>query len=133
MTIALDTSAYLAYLRGHADVKGYVQEAGSIVVPCTVIGELYAAFYGGTRMQQNTEIYEQFIADARVELLIKNSKTAKLYGSLFAQLKSKGTPISINDVWIAAESQLAQARLITLDSDFKHLPDIDAVILKPQK
>lgn len=132
MKIALDTSGYSAYFTGNQSVRKYIQAAEEVVLPCTVLGELYAAFYRGTKLQQNLDGLEKFLTDSRVKCPVKNSETAKTYGALVAQLKSQGTPIPTNDVWIAAETILNLTKLVTLDTDFKNVIGLDVVILKPE-
>ena len=39
-TIALDTNAYVAFLKGNKQIITYVQEADEIIMPFVVIGEL---------------------------------------------------------------------------------------------
>jgi predicted nucleic acid-binding protein len=45
--ILLDTSAYLAFLSGHPDVKRALQEADAVYVNPIVLGELRAGFLKG--------------------------------------------------------------------------------------
>jgi hypothetical protein len=44
---------------------------------------------------------------------------ARRYGRLFADLRRAGTPIPINDIWIAATTLDCGGHLLTFDGDFK--------------
>ena len=49
------------------------------------------------------------------------------YAELKLQLKKQGTPIPINDVWIAALVLQHRATLFTRDSDFERIPQLARV------
>jgi tRNA(fMet)-specific endonuclease VapC len=54
---------------------------------------------------------------------------ARRYGKVFAQLRREGTPIPINDVWIAACTLDSGAQLVTFDRHFDKVRGLDVVIL----
>jgi predicted nucleic acid-binding protein len=58
-----------------------------------------------------------------------NRRVARRYGALFARLRSAGTPIPINDVWIAAAAMETGSRLITFDRDFERIPGLAVDVL----
>lgn len=51
------------------------------------------------------------------------------YGRLFASLRRAGTPIPINDVWIAATALDCGGHLLTFDGDLDKLPSVDRTVL----
>ena len=53
------------------------------------------------------------------------------FGRLFAELNSAGTPIPVNDVWIAAACVDSVGRLLTFDGDFKHIQGLECTVLVP--
>jgi len=54
---------------------------------------------------------------------------ARPYGRLFADLREAGTPIPINDVWIAAATLDCGGHLLTLDDLFDKTPSVDRTVL----
>ena len=54
---------------------------------------------------------------------------ARHYGRLFAELKRAGTPIPVNDVWIAAACLDCDGRLVTFDRDFERIPGLELTVL----
>ena len=56
-----------------------------------------------------------------------DEETTVRYAELKLQLKQQGTPIPINDVWIAALTLQHQATLFTRDSDFERIPQLPRV------
>ncbi|NQU40860.1 MAG: PIN domain-containing protein [Lentisphaerae bacterium] len=56
-----------------------------------------------------------------------DEQTTFHYGRLYAQLRSQGTPVPTNDLWIAALVVQHRLTLLTRDDHFKHLPQISRV------
>ncbi len=54
---------------------------------------------------------------------------ARRYGRLIADLRRAGTPIPINDVWIAATALDCGGHLLTFDGDFKRVASLDYTVL----
>jgi tRNA(fMet)-specific endonuclease VapC len=92
-----------------------------------VIAELRVGFLSGTKGQKNEAVLSRFLDSPRVEWLACDQQTAHLYASLKFQLKRQGTPIPINDVWIAALVIQHNGVLYTRDSDFDRLPQVPRV------
>jgi predicted nucleic acid-binding protein len=51
--IMLDTSGYILFKRGHAQVIQAMQKASNILISTIVIGELLSGFEKGSRTAQN--------------------------------------------------------------------------------
>ena len=51
-------------------------------------------------------------------------------GELFVALRRAGTPIPVNDIWIAAATIDAGAHLLTFDSDFDRIAQLDRTIFR---
>lgn len=61
----------------------------------------------------------------RVDLLNCDAQTARRYAELETRLRSQGTPIPINDVWIAAIAWQHQLTLATRDLHYQRIPEIE--------
>jgi tRNA(fMet)-specific endonuclease VapC len=105
--------------------------AASAVVhlPVTVIGELEAAFALGSRPQANLAALTEFLAEPYVSVLEVTHGVARRYGELFARLRRAGTPVPVNDVWIAAATVHCGGHLLTFDRDFERIPDLRCTVL----
>ena len=55
---------------------------------------------------------------------------ARRYGEVFAELRRAGTPIPVNDIWIAAAALDAKAHLLTFDSDFDRIERLDRTVFR---
>ncbi|WP_394825067.1 type II toxin-antitoxin system VapC family toxin [Pendulispora albinea] len=120
--IVLDTSAYSHFRANHAEVVDWIARAEVVYLPVTVLGELEAAFLCGTRTKENQVALRDFLDEPFVAVLPITLDVARVYGDLFATLRRAGTPIPINDVWIAATCIDAGAHLVTFDEDFARIP-----------
>ena len=122
--ILLDTNAYASFLAGDQAVLEALADAGTVYLSVFVLGELYAGFKGGTREIENIAILKKFISKPSVSLLDANNETAEIFGMIKNALKNAGTPIPINDVWIAAHAMEVGAVVITYDHHFTRVPGI---------
>lgn len=127
MTLVLDTNAYQALMKGEPGVVERVRQAEYLAIPVPVLAELRFGFANGTRGRQNEAILGRFLDSPRVQLLDCDEGTTHHYAALKLQLKRQGTPIPINDVWIAALVLQHQGILLTFDQDFAHIPQLPRV------
>lgn len=116
--IALDTSAYSHLRRGELRTIDALSQADLVCVSTTVLGELEAGFRVGSRYAENRRTLEEFVQEAYVQVLDITVDVARRYGEVFAALRRAGTPIPVNDIWIAASTLSSGAHLITFDADF---------------
>jgi tRNA(fMet)-specific endonuclease VapC len=127
--LVLDTSAY-AHLRvGHREVHRLLATAELIYVPVVVLGELEAGFRLGKRLEENRRTLTEFLEEPFVRVLEVTPAVARRYGQVFSELRRAGTPIAINDVWIAASAIEVGAHLITFDTDFDRVRSLDHTVL----
>ena len=129
MNVVLDTSAYSHFRNNHHGVVDLLARAERIYMPAIVVGELEAAFRIGRRSADNRARLDEFLDEDFVQLVPVSREIANRYGEVFAKLRAAGTPIPINDVWIAATALHVAARLITFDRDFERVGDLDATVL----
>ena len=126
--ILLDTSAYIAFLKGHPGIKQAIQKADEINLNPVVMGELLAGFVKGRRAPQNREILQEFMGSPRVRLMAIDEETSERYAAIFNYLRGKGAPIPTNDLWIAATAMQFGLRVVTTDRHFQKIPQVMAEI-----
>lgn len=129
--LLLDTFAYSRLCAGHPRVLDLLASADVVYVPTIVLGELYAGFAVGQWERQNRSALAELLAEPFVEVLPVSASVADRYGKIFAQLRRDGTPIPINDLWIAALALDAGAALLTFDRHFARVAGLDCTILEP--
>jgi tRNA(fMet)-specific endonuclease VapC len=124
-SILLDTNAYSAILRNQGEsVLVAIDEVENLFFSVVVIGELYAGFRNGSRFHENTGILKEFLSDPIVTVADVNEETAEIFGEMKSVLKKQGTPIPLNDIWIAAQCVERGAVLITSDKHFSNIPGL---------
>ena len=116
--------------RGHAAVLDILAESAVIFVPVIVLGELQAGFELGDRARDNRNLLDEFLAESFVERVDVSAPIAIRYARTFAALRRAGTPIPINDIWIAACALHVGAPVLTFDRDFVRVPDLDVQLLE---
>lgn len=128
--LILDTSAYSRLRRGHEAVLDTLAAAEVVLVPVTVLGELEAGFELGSRVKENRTVLSEFLGEPFVGVLDTTAAVARRYGQVFARLRRAGTPIPVNDIWIAAATIDSGAHLLTFDRDFRHVEGLDYTLLE---
>jgi tRNA(fMet)-specific endonuclease VapC len=116
--IVLDTNCYSAFLAGDKKVLESLVDAEIVFMSVFVLGELYAGFKGGSKESANIGLLDRFLQKPGVRVLNATSKTAEIFGQLKATLKKTGTPLPINDVWIAAHAMETGSSIVTYDNHF---------------
>ena len=119
--IVLDTNCYTAFLAGDARVLAALAGAEIVFLSVFVLGELFAGVKGGSREAANREFLERFLKKPTVQVLHATAETAAVFGQLKAALKKAGTPLPINDVWIAAHAVETGATLVSYDNHFEKI------------
>ncbi len=122
--IVLDTNAYTRLLAGEEDVLDAIGTAETVYMSIFVLGELYAGFAGGTKERENKDTLNRFLLKPSVKILNATAETAEVFGVVKQDLKTAGTPLPINDVWIAAHTLETGSTLVTYDNHFKKIAGI---------
>src|SRR5258707_580275 len=102
MRIVLDTSAYSHFRGNHTEVVQRIAAADMVYLPTIVLGELEAVFRLGRRTSDNRSKLDEFLHEDFVAILPVTADVARRYGEIFVELRAAGTPIPVNDIWIAA-------------------------------
>lgn len=127
--LVLDTSAYSYFRAGHHPVLEALSRAERVLIPVTVLGELEAAFEWGSRARENRRALESYLEEPFVAVLPATHAVARQYGRVFTALRRAGTPLPINDVWIAAATLDCGGTLLTFDRAFVRVPGLDHIML----
>ena len=122
--ILLDTNAYTQLLKGNREVLDALARASIVFMSVFVLGELYAGFKGGNKEQENRTQLGDFLQLPTVRIMTATQETSDIFGTIKNQLKKAGTPIPINDIWIAAHTAESGSHLITFDTHFNNIPNV---------
>ena len=117
-TVLLDTNAFSSLFLGDEEVLKIISGAERVIASVIVIGELETGFRGGTRYRKNIDILEQFLAIPTVETVEVTRETSECFGVIKDALRRKGSPVPVNDIWIAAQAIERGAVVVTRDRHF---------------
>src|SRR3989338_3277361 len=124
MNIAIDTNALVDFFRGKTPIKFELQKNEKIYTPLIVIAELRAGFLCGKKGLENEKLLTRFLGSPRTEILLPDEDTTHHYAKLFQQLRSQGTPIPTNDLWIGALCLQHDLALLSSDKHFSTIPQL---------
>lgn len=121
----LDTNALSAYAGEQVSVLEALSTAKELALPVVVIGE----YRFGIALSRHRDWYQkwldEFIRDCRI--LSIEEATTHHYADICVELKRSGTPIPVNDVWIAALSRQHGLPLVSRDRHFDSVPRVRRV------
>ena len=121
LRFAVDTSFVIGVLKGTVESARPLSE---VAFPFAVIGELRFGAMGGRDPQRKLAEIDEMVR--RGMTLAGDGETARVYADLRLRLKSAGTPLPENDIWIAAICLQHGLTLLTLD---RHFDRIDGLVL----
>ncbi|MDF1536933.1 MAG: type II toxin-antitoxin system VapC family toxin [bacterium] len=127
--VLLDTSAYSALFRGSDQAKGILQEVAEVALNPVIIGELLSGFSGGRFEAKNRRFLDDFMLTPRVRVYPVDLDTSERYAAIWSHLRSQGTPIPTNDLWIAASAMQHGLTVLTADRHFQNVPQVLTTIL----
>jgi predicted nucleic acid-binding protein len=125
--ILLDTNAYAAFKRNESGALEVMRTSDYIGINTVVLGELFGGFKGGSRESMNRRELELFLDSPRVETLFIDVETSEFYANIFWDLRRKGKPVPVNDLWVAASAMRHGLALFTYDEHFR---TIDGLLLR---
>ena len=132
MKLVLDTNIYSDYAEGLPAIVDFLAIHGEdILLPSIVLGELSYGFMKGSRQRFNEKKLQEFIRKLKIEIIDVNQNVARKYGIIYLSLVKKGAKIPINDVWIAACCMETGGTLVTRDRHFRHVDQIEAMVINP--
>ncbi|HET7632727.1 MAG TPA: type II toxin-antitoxin system VapC family toxin [Gemmatimonadaceae bacterium] len=120
--VLLDTNILIALFAGDATVLAAVQTTTAAYVPAIALGELYYGAWKSARAAANVQRIAELAVT--VPILACDAETASVYGELKAVLRTRGTPIPENDLWIAALARQHELTLATRDAHFDRVPGL---------
>ena len=122
--ILIDTNAYTHLLQGDETILEALGRAETVFMSVFVLGELYAGFRGGNKESKNRSQLDEFLHRPTVRILTATQETSDIFGITKHRLREAGTPLPINDVWIAAHATESGSHLVTYDTHFENIPGI---------
>lgn len=117
----LDTNILVAILNADNKVLKKSRERKKFV-PSIAIGELVYGIHRSSHKDENMRNLIHYLKYCRI--LPVDARTAFVFGRIKASLSLKGSPIPINDLWIASLAMQYDLTLITHDRHFDSVPGL---------
>jgi predicted nucleic acid-binding protein len=119
----LDTNALSAFVDGDAGVGDVLRRQSRAALPVIVLGE----FRYGIAESRHRATYEAWLESqlTHFEVLPVTDETTIAYATLRVALKRSGRPIPANDAWIAALALQHRLPVLSRDSHFDAVPDLE--------
>ena len=121
----LDTDALSAWAEGDRSIEPVLRSATEVVVPVIVLGE----FDYGIRQSTHHQRYVDWLNASldSVEIALIDRDVAHADGAVRLELKQAGTPIPINDTWIAAVARHRRLPVVSRDGHFDAVSGVHRV------
>ena len=121
----LDTNALSAWWNNDSAIVGIMDNIARIYVPVPALAE----FRFGLFQSRKREIMESWMqrALASTRILGIDDATAFHYADLRLALKKRGTPIPMNDLWIAAIARQHRLPILSRDAHFDLVEGVEHV------
>ena len=127
MSFLIDTNRYSDFVRNVPEVFERFVSAREILVPFIVAAELRGGFLAGVQAKRNEAVFDEFLSNRHVGILFADNGTIRTYASIYAELRKNGTPIPVNDMWIAALAVQHSLPLYTRDQHFDNIPQLSRI------
>jgi predicted nucleic acid-binding protein len=121
--VILDTNALSAFVDGDAGVGAVLRTQPRATIPVIALGE----FRYGIAGSRHRRTYEAWLDShlRHFDVLAITEDTAIAYAALRVALKRAGRPIPANDAWIAALALQHQLPVLSRDTHFDAVPNLD--------
>ena len=129
MGYLLDTNHWSYLERGHAGVVARLKNLppdASFYMPVIAQGELLAGIEAAASPARQAALlvwYKRTVNEV-TEVLPVTSAVAEQYARIYSTLRKAGTPISSNDMWIAAIALAHDLIVVTADRDLEFVPGL---------
>jgi tRNA(fMet)-specific endonuclease VapC len=114
--LILDTNALSAIADGERGATEELGRANDVALPVIVAGEYRFGILQSRRRREYEDWLAEMLSACRV--LMVTEETAQHYAELRLELKTAGTPLPSNDVWIAALARQHGLPVLSRDAHF---------------
>lgn len=121
--LILDTNAVIGLLGGNMEIARIMVRYNRIIISAITCGEMDAGTQGTTQREQAAKAaFDELLSMPTVFVSPVSRRTGAFYATVYCFLKTRGTPIPTNDMWIAATALETGSVLCTGDNHLLSLP-----------
>ena len=122
-SLLLDTNVVIALFTGEPAATERFESDDTVFLCVPVLGELRYGALASSRVAENLMRLERF--HTPIPVLPCDAGTATHYADIRVGLRKKGKPIPENDIWIAAIARQHRLTLLSRDSRFQQIENLD--------
>ena len=124
----VDTNVLITFLERGSRVADALGRFDKLLVPAAVDAEFRAGLDLATRAgHRRAQVLDGFLGESSVAFVPADRDVSSKYAMLYRVLKRQGTPIPVNDIWIAASALVLNVPLCTFDQHFRNVPLLEVV------
>jgi tRNA(fMet)-specific endonuclease VapC len=126
--LALDSDAAVDFIRADRPTPPPISRVEQIVLPLTVVGELFHGAESSVRPERNRAVIEALLE--QWQPLLPTIETARIYGRIRASVFQRTDNLSVskrNDLWIAALCIQYEFPLLTKDAGYDAVPGLTVI------
>jgi tRNA(fMet)-specific endonuclease VapC len=126
--LALDTDAAVDFIRDDRKTPPPISRVEQIVLPVTVVGELFQGAESSVRPERNRGVIEALLD--QWQTLLPTIETARIYGRIRTAVFQRTNNLSVskrNDLWIPALCIQYELPLLTNDGGYDAVPGLTVI------
>jgi tRNA(fMet)-specific endonuclease VapC len=116
VNLIVDTNAFSSFAEGDPEATARIAENEAIALPAIVIGEYRFGILQARRREEH-EAWLTHVLPLFIRLSVDEG-TALHYADIRLELRRAGTPIPVNDLWIAALCRQHGFDILSRDAHF---------------
>lgn len=124
--LLLDTSVVVPVLRGDVSLLQRIAGYLHVYLCAPVLAELYIGLERRGHPIAQAQRLNALLAQTPV--LPCDEEAAPLYAEIESHLRRLGTPIPVNDLWIAAVARQHRLLLATRDAHYERIPELQVEV-----
>lgn len=122
----LDTNAISALAQKNRSLISQLADVQQLAVTLISLGEFaYGTRHSSVRRELELWLRERFLT--RVEILLPGLSTVEHYADIPSELRRAGTPIPVNDIWIAALVRQYDLPILSQDRHFDRVKGLSRI------
>ena len=121
-SLLVDTNVLISFIeKGDGALVDVLSKYDELIVSPVILGEYRAGISATKKGRESQAALEQFLETDSVREVEMGGKTSVYYAKVFQDLKSKGKPIPVNDIWIASTALERGLELCSFDDHFSNI------------
>ena len=129
-SLLVDTNVLISFIeKGDKTLVDVFSKYDELIVSPIVLGEYRAGITSTKKGRESQAALEKFLDTDSVREVETTGKTSVYCAKIFQDLKAKGKPIPINDIWIAAAALERGVELCSFDEHFSNIAMLQFVKL----